>query len=40
MLRVQKLSAAAALPERASPGAAGYDLRSAQYVAVPARGKV
>ena len=40
MLRVQKASSAASLPERASEGAAGYDLRSAQYVAVPARGRV
>jgi dUTP pyrophosphatase len=37
MLKVKRLSAAATLPTRQSPGAAGYDLSSAETVTIVAR---
>lgn len=39
ILRVKKMSEHATLPVRASAGAAGYDLCSAEDGVVPARGK-
>lgn len=39
MLRVKKLSDKAVLPRRASAGAAGYDLCSAEHIVIPAGGK-
>jgi dUTP pyrophosphatase len=38
MLFVKTLSENATLPVRATPGAAGYDLASAEYVNIPPRG--
>lgn len=39
MIRVVKLSENATIPARASLGAAGYDLSSAEAITVPARGR-
>ena len=35
-LKVKKLSASATLPQRASPGAAGYDLCASEAATIPA----
>ena len=39
MLKVVKLSVNATIPSRGSPGAAGYDLYSAEDITVAAYGK-
>ena len=38
-INVEKLSPNAKIPERATPGAAGYDLFAAQAMVIPARGR-
>ena len=38
-INVKKLSASARLPEKATSGAAGFDLFAAQSKSIPARGR-
>lgn len=40
ILQVKKLSPAATLPSRATPGSAGYDLYASRATTIPSKGKV